>query len=151
MLNSICKSNLNHPIKYIKCKGMYAQTCCYLRMNFNLMKNFIFQYFHEHKNSKLLQFTPISKRSNFWVLQIWSFRERSFLYTSATFIWRLYLIRDVINTYDDTIHNLSAYVCDWSLGAHKFYLRWSRRWIDVLFIISWIYVSIGFSIIYAHM
>ena len=34
-------------------------------------------------------------------------------------MWKLCLIRDVINTYDDTIHILSAYVCDWSLGAHK--------------------------------
>ena len=35
-------------------------------------------------------------------------------------MWRLCLIiRDVINTYDDTIYNLSAYVCDWSLGAYK--------------------------------
>ena len=34
-------------------------------------------------------------------------------------MWRLCLIRDVINTYDDTIHNLSAYVCDWFLDAHK--------------------------------
>ena len=49
---------------------------------------------------------------------IWSFRERSFL-TSATFMWKLCLIRDVINTCDDTIHNLSAYVCDWFLDAHK--------------------------------
>ena len=47
-------------------------------------------------------------------------REKSFLYTSAIFMWRLCLIiRDVINTCDDTIHNLSAYVCDWSLGTHK--------------------------------
>jgi len=29
------------------------------------------------------------------------------------------LFRDVINTCDDTIYNLSAYVCDWSLSAHK--------------------------------
>ena len=29
------------------------------------------------------------------------------------------LIRDEINTCDDTIHNLSAYVCDWSLSVHK--------------------------------
>ena len=43
-----------------------------------------------------------------------------FLYTSAMFMWRLCLIiRDVINTCDDTIHNLSDYVYDWSLGAHK--------------------------------
>jgi len=43
-----------------------------------------------------------------------------FLYTSATFMWRLCLIiHDVINTCDDTIYNLSAYVWDWSLGAHK--------------------------------
>ena len=43
-----------------------------------------------------------------------------FLYTSVTFMWRLYRInRDVINTYDDTIYNLLAYVCDWSLDAHK--------------------------------
>jgi hypothetical protein len=28
-------------------------------------------------------------------------------------------IRDVINTCDDTLYNLSAYMCDWSLGAHK--------------------------------
>ena len=48
----------------------------------------------------------------------WSFCERSFI-TSAISMWRLCLIRDVINTCDDTIHNLSAYVCDWSLGAHK--------------------------------
>ena len=35
-------------------------------------------------------------------------------------MWRLYLIiRVIINTCDDTIYNLSAYVCDWSLGAHK--------------------------------
>ena len=35
-------------------------------------------------------------------------------------MWRLCLIiRDVINTCDDTIYNLSAYVCDWTLGAHK--------------------------------
>ena len=35
-------------------------------------------------------------------------------------MWRLCLIiHDVINTCDDTIYNLSAYVCDWSLGAHK--------------------------------
>ena len=40
-----------------------------------------------------------------------SFRERSFRYTSA--ISRLCLsIRDVINTCDDTIYNLSIYVCD---------------------------------------
>ena len=44
----------------------------------------------------------------------------SYLYTSAIFMWRLCdNIRDVINTCDDTFHNLSAYVCDWSLGAHK--------------------------------
>ena len=42
------------------------------------------------------------------------------LYTSATYMWRLCsIIRDVINTCDNTIHNLSAYVWDWSLGAHK--------------------------------
>ena len=35
-------------------------------------------------------------------------------------MWRLCLIiRDVINTCDGTIYNLSAYVCDCSLGAHK--------------------------------
>ena len=35
-------------------------------------------------------------------------------------MWRLCdNICDVINTCDGTIHNLSAYVCDWSLGAHK--------------------------------
>ena len=35
-------------------------------------------------------------------------------------MWRLCdIIHDVINTYDDTIYNLSAYVCDWSLGSHK--------------------------------
>jgi len=35
-------------------------------------------------------------------------------------MWRLCLIiRDVIKTCDDTIYNLSSYVCDWSLGAHK--------------------------------
>ena len=35
-------------------------------------------------------------------------------------MWRLCLIiRDVINTCDDIIYNLLAYVCDWSLGAHK--------------------------------
>ena len=51
---------------------------------------------------------------------VWSFCERSFLRTSAIFMWRLCLnIRDVINTCDDTIYNLSAYVCDWSLSAHK--------------------------------
>ena len=41
-----------------------------LMMNFNLMKIFIFLCFHEHKNSKLPQFTPISKRANFRVLQL---------------------------------------------------------------------------------
>ena len=42
------------------------------------------------------------------------------LYTSTTFMWRLWLIIcDVINTCDGTIYNLSAYVCDWSLDAHK--------------------------------
>ena len=35
-------------------------------------------------------------------------------------MWRLgHIIHDVINTCDDTIYNLSAYVCDWSLGTHK--------------------------------
>ena len=35
-------------------------------------------------------------------------------------MWRLCdNIRDVINTCEDTFHNLSAYVCDWSLDAHK--------------------------------
>ena len=35
-------------------------------------------------------------------------------------MWRLCdNIRDVINTCDDTFHDLSAYVCDWSLGAYK--------------------------------
>ena len=29
------------------------------------------------------------------------------------------IIHDVVNTCGDTIHNLLAYVCDWSLGAHK--------------------------------
>ena len=49
----------------------------------------------------------------------WSFHERSFI-TSAISMWRLCLnIHDVINTCDDTIYNLSAYVCDWSLGTHK--------------------------------
>ena len=43
---------------------------------------------------------------------IWSFLERSFLYTSARFIRRLCLNRDVINTCDNTIYNLLAYVCD---------------------------------------
>ena len=43
-----------------------------------------------------------------------------FFITSATFMWRLCLIiRDIINTCDDTIYNLSTYVCDWSLDAHK--------------------------------
>ena len=40
-----------------------------LMMNFNLMKKIIFLCFHEHKNSKLSQFTPIFKRANFRVLQ----------------------------------------------------------------------------------
>ena len=31
----------------------------------------------------------------------------------------VFIICDVINTCDDTIYNLSAYMCDWSLGAHK--------------------------------
>ena len=35
-------------------------------------------------------------------------------------MWRLCLIiRDVMNICDDTIYNLLAYVCDWSLGTHK--------------------------------
>jgi hypothetical protein len=35
-------------------------------------------------------------------------------------MWRLRdNIHDVINTCDGTFYNLSAYVCDWSLGAHK--------------------------------
>ena len=35
-------------------------------------------------------------------------------------MWRLCdNIRDVINTCDGTFFNLSAYLCDWSLGAHK--------------------------------
>ena len=35
-------------------------------------------------------------------------------------MWRLCsIIRYVINVYDDTIDNLSAYVCDWSLDAYK--------------------------------
>ena len=29
------------------------------------------------------------------------------------------IIRDVLNTCDDTIDNLSAYMRDWSLGAYK--------------------------------
>ena len=46
--------NLNqiHIIQRNKCTGMYAHTCCYLMMNFNLMKNFIFLCFHEHKIQK---------------------------------------------------------------------------------------------------
>ena len=53
---------------------------------------------------------------------IWGFHERSFLYTSATYMWRLCsIIHDVTNTCDATIHNLLAYVCDWSLGAYKIY------------------------------
>ena len=33
------------------------------------MKLIIFPLFYEHKNSKLTQFTSISKGANFWVLQ----------------------------------------------------------------------------------
>ena len=47
---------------------MYARTCCYLMMNFNLMKFFYFPIFHVHKNSKLNLFRSISRNSNFRVL-----------------------------------------------------------------------------------
>ena len=55
-LNLFFKSFLNvfnlnqiHTIKRNKCTGIYAQTCCYLMMNFNLMKNFIFLFFMSTK------------------------------------------------------------------------------------------------------
>jgi hypothetical protein len=41
-----------------------------LRINFNLVKNIISQCFHEHKNSKLIHFSSISKEANFRVLQL---------------------------------------------------------------------------------
>jgi hypothetical protein len=37
-------------------------------LNFNLMKNFVFLYFHEHKNTKLNYFILIFKGANFRVL-----------------------------------------------------------------------------------
>ena len=36
-----------------------------------------------------------------------------------TSLWYGASARDVINICDDTIYNLLAYVCDWSLGTHK--------------------------------
>ena len=39
-------------------------------LNFNIMKIFIFLYFHEHKNSQINYFNPIFKSINFRVLQL---------------------------------------------------------------------------------
>ena len=58
----------NHSAQKLQCSSMYAQTCCYLMINFNLMKNFIFLYFHEHKNTELNYFSSISEEANFRVL-----------------------------------------------------------------------------------
>ena len=41
------------------------------------------------------------------------------LYCRYIYVKTILIIRDVINTCDDTIYDLPAYVCDWSLGAHK--------------------------------
>ena len=49
---------------------MYAHTCCYLMMNFKLMKKNYFPIFHVHKNSNLNHFNSISKGANFRVLQL---------------------------------------------------------------------------------
>jgi len=38
-------------------------------ISFILTKSIIFSMFHEHKNTKLNHFSPISKVANFWVLQ----------------------------------------------------------------------------------
>ena len=50
---------------------MYAQTCCYLMINFKLTKNFIFPIFHEHINKYLNQFNFILEKANFRVLQFY--------------------------------------------------------------------------------
>ena len=47
---------------------MYARSCCYLMMNFKLMKFFIFLCFHKHINSKSNHFSSIFKSLNFRVL-----------------------------------------------------------------------------------
>ena len=47
---------------------MYAHTCYYLMMYFNLMKKNYFPIFHVHKNSNLNHFNSISKEANFRVL-----------------------------------------------------------------------------------
>jgi len=41
------------------------------KINFNLMNIIIFSIFHEHKYTKLNQFLPISKGTNFRVLEIY--------------------------------------------------------------------------------
>ena len=43
---------------------------------------------------------------------IWSFRERYSLYFCYIYVKTMSINRDEINTCDNTIHNLSAYVCD---------------------------------------
>ena len=44
---------------------MYAQTCCYLMMSFNLMKNFV-SYISWAQNSEINHFKPIFKRDKFY-------------------------------------------------------------------------------------
>ena len=54
-----------------KCTSMYAQNMLLnLMMNFNLMKNFLFAIFHEHKIQKQIILNLFSKETNFRVLQL---------------------------------------------------------------------------------
>ena len=71
ILNSFQILDLTTYYNKSKCTGMYAQTCCYLMINFKLMKIFIFLCFHEHINSKIASFYIYFKRSKFRVLQFY--------------------------------------------------------------------------------
>jgi len=72
----IFKSNSNHfkfkTKSHIPINPMHEHVCTNkllnLIINFNLMKRFVFLYFHEHIITKLNHLNSISKRANFRVL-----------------------------------------------------------------------------------
>ena len=64
-----------------------------LMINFNLIKQFIFIYFHEHKNTELNHFSSISEEANFRVLQFYPFKMNLILEVRTMVFKEIWILR----------------------------------------------------------
>ena len=72
ILKTLLTQHIKEQQANITSKHIHQHVCIIillrLMINFNLMRNIFFLYFHEHKNTKLNNFIYISKGVNFRVL-----------------------------------------------------------------------------------